>query len=146
MEITFKIAKNFKQMKIAYQLISNHYQAMKLDPKNYQKIIEEMIDRSQYQMLLAFNPQTQELIGVCGFSIARLFYCGRFLQVSNLIVDEKNRSKGIGKKILNHLYEIANENDCDKIVLDSYTENKRSQAIYFSEGFYIRAFHFVKDL
>ncbi|GDX36097.1 hypothetical protein LBMAG18_06080 [Alphaproteobacteria bacterium] len=148
MEIIFKIAKNSKEMKIAYELIFKHYQHLNLDQLIFEETLEEMIKRNDYQMLLAFNESDNglELLGVAGFWVSRMFYCGRYLQVSNLIVNEKFRSNGIGKKILQYLEIIALKQQCIKIVLDSYTENKRSHSLYFNEGFYIRGFHFVKDL
>ena len=148
MEIIFKIAKNSKEMKIAYELIFKHYQHLNLDQLIFEETLEEMIKRNDYQMLLAFNESDNglELLGVAGFWVSRMFYCGRYLQVSNLIVNEKFRSNGIGKKILQYLEIIALKQQCIKIVLDSYTENKRSHSLYFGEGFYIRGFHFVKDL
>ena len=36
--------------------------------------------------------------------------------------------------------------NCEKIVLDSFTENKKSHTLYFKEDFHIRGFHFMKDL
>lgn len=148
MEIIFKIAKNSKEMKIAYELIFKHYQHLNLDQLIFEETLEEMIKRNDYQMLLAFNESDNglELLGVAGFWVSRMFYCGRYLQVSNLIVNEKFRSNGIGRKILQYLEIIALKQQCIKIVLDSYTENKRSHSLYFGEGFYIRGFHFVKDL
>lgn len=148
MEIIFKIAKNSKEMKIAHELIFKHYQHLNLDQLIFEETLEEMIKRNDYQMLLAFNESDNglELLGVAGFWVSRMFYCGRYLQVSNLIVNEKFRSNGIGRKILQYLEIIALKQQCIKIVLDSYTENKRSHSLYFGEGFYIRGFHFVKDL
>jgi GNAT superfamily N-acetyltransferase len=52
----------------------------------------------------------------------------------------------VGKKILNYLEKKARDLDCEKMVLDSYVENKRSHPLYFREGFYIRGFHYMKDL
>ncbi|MFM7620816.1 MAG: GNAT family N-acetyltransferase [Alphaproteobacteria bacterium] len=148
MEIIFKIAKNSQEMKIAHDLIIKHYKHLNIDQTIFEETIDEMVKRNNYQMLLAFAKTADglELLGIAGFWVSRMFYCGRYLQVSNLIVNEKFRSNGIGKKILQYLEIIALKQQCLKIVLDSYTENKRSHSLYFGEGFYIRGFHFVKDL
>jgi len=148
MEIIFKIAKNSQEMKIAHDLIIKHYQHLNIDQTIFEETIDEMVKRNNYQMLLALAKSADgvELLGIAGFWVSRMFYCGRYLQVSNLIVNEKFRSNGVGKKILQYLEIIALKQQCLKIVLDSYTENKRSHSLYFSEGFYIRGFHFVKDL
>lgn len=148
MEIIFKISKNLKEIKQSYFLISNHYQKQDLDQNKFDEIIDEMITRNQYQMLMVFAKEKTEkkLIAVCGFWVSRMFYCGRYLQISNLIVSEKYRSNGVGKKILQQIENIALKHDCQKVILDSYTENKKSHSLYFKEGFYIRGFHFMKDI
>jgi len=148
MEIIFKISKNLKEIKQSYSLISNHYQKQDLNQSKFDEIIKEMISRNNYQMLMVFVKEKAEkkLIAVCGFWIARMFYCGRYLQISNLIVSEKYRSNGVGKKVLQYIENIALKHDCQKVVLDSYTENKKSHSLYFKEGFYIRGFHFMKDV
>jgi ribosomal protein S18 acetylase RimI-like enzyme len=88
----------------------------------------------------------EKMVGVCGYWVFLMLYCGRYIQASNLVVDRETQSRGIGKKILEHLEIIGKKLACEKIVLDSYTENKRSHPLYFREGFHIRGFHFMKDL
>jgi GNAT superfamily N-acetyltransferase len=152
MEIIFKIAKNSKEMKLGYPLIDKHYQDF--SEEKFLESVEEMISLSNYQMLLVFVKNQEkstlidklDLVGVCGFWFARMFYCGKYLQLSNFMVDESLRGSGVGKKVLNYFENFARQNNCQKIVLDSYTENKKSHSLYFHEGFYIRGFHFMKDL
>ncbi len=152
MEIIFKIAKNPQEMQLGYPLIGKHYQDF--SEEKFLESVEEMISLSNYQMLLVFVKNQEksilvdqlDLVGVCGFWLARMFYCGKYLQLSNLIVEESLRGSGVGKKIIKYLENFAKQNNCQKIVLDSYTENKKSHSLYYSEGFYIRGFHFMKDV
>jgi len=86
------------------------------------------------------------MVGVSGYFVLLMLYCGRYLQASNLVVDKNYRNKGVGRKIVRYLENKARQLNCHKFVLDSYTENKKSHSLYYSEGFYVRGFHFMKDL
>lgn len=130
------------EMMTSYSLVNQMYK--KMTKEEFSSALDEMIMRNDYKMVAAFLDG--KLVGVSGYWISRMLYCGRYLQASNLVVDENTRQQGIGKKLLNHLEEKAKELDCNKLVLDSYTENKKSHPLYFREGFYIRGFHFMKDL
>ena len=141
-KIVIKELTNFDEMLGAYDLISQMYD--KMDFATFSSYIREMIDTNDFKMVAAFIGD--RMIGVSGYWVFLMLYCGRYLQASNLVVDRNNRGLGIGKKILEYLEEKAKKLGCQKVVLDSYTENKKSHSLYFREGFYIRGFHFMKDL
>ena len=133
---------NVEAMMQAFPLTNQLYP--KMDIGTYRANIIEMAAMNKFRMIGAFYEG--KLVGVSGYWVLRMLYCGRYLQVSNFVVDADKRSLGIGSKILQHLEKIARELDCQKFVLDSYTENKKSHPLYFGEGFYVRGFHFMKDL
>ena len=126
----------------AFPLVSQMYENMSFE--TYRASVLEMIATNNFKMVAAFLDD--KMVGVSGYWVFLMLYCGRYLQASNIVVDKNLRSKGIGKKIVNYLEEKAKKLNCEKIVLDSYTENKRSHPLYYREGFYIRGFHFMKDL
>ena len=142
MDLTIRDLSDKKSMLEAYPLIQQMYQDMNFD--KFASALDEMIARNNYQMVAVLNDN--KIIAVSGYWISHMLYCGRYLQVSNLVVDKNIRSQGIGKKILNYLEDKARDLGCNKIVLDSYTENKKSHSLYFGADFYIRGFHFMKDL
>ena len=115
-----------------------------MDYKAFEIALDEMILNNNYKMVAGYIDN--KMIAVSGYRIARMLYCGRYLQACNLVVDENFRGRGVGKKILNYLENKARNMGCNKMVLDSYTENKKSHSLYFNESFYIRGFHFMKDL
>ena len=141
-KIIIKELQNFDEMLQAYPLIHQMYDQM--DLATYSSYIKEMIATNDFKMVAAFL--NDKIIGVSGYWVFLMLYCGRYLQVSNLVVDRSERGSGIGKKILQYLEVKAKKLDCQKVVLDSYTENKKSHSLYFREGFYIRGFHFMKNL
>ena len=142
MAILIKELASKEEMLTSFSLVNQMYEKMSYD--EFSAALNEMIKRNDYKMVAAFLDG--KMIGVCGYWIALMLYCGRYLQASTLVVDSNIRGKGVGRKILHHLEKKAKEENCQKLVLDSYTENKKSHSLYFRENFYIRGFHFMKDL
>lgn len=140
--ITIKELNTHEEMLQGFAVIRQRYLGMSLETYSVQ--IAEMMKLNDFKMIGAFLGD--EIVGISGYSLLHLLYCGRFLQISSFIVDENKRSLGVGKKILAKIEELGKKLKCDKIVLDSYIENKKSHPLYFREGFHIRGFHFMKDL
>jgi len=133
---------NSKEMADAFEVVRYMYD--KMTSQEYEKFIAEMVERNDYKMVGAIS--NGKIIGVAGYWIFVMLYCKRYIQLSNLIVHPDFRGKNIGKKILRYIESIGKKNDCDKIVLDSYSQNKRSHSLYFGEGYHIRGFHFMKKV
>jgi len=140
--IKFKHLENADEMMSAFPLISQMYENIKIDI--YRKNIEEMIRVNNFKMIAGYIDD--EIVAISGYWILLMLYCGRYIQISNFIVDENKRGLGIGKKMMHYLENIGRSLNCQKFILDSYSENKRSHNLYFEQGFYIRGFHFMKDL
>ena len=141
-QITIKELNTKEEMLLAYPILRQRYQDMSLE--KYSEQISEMIEMNDFKMIGAFLGG--EILGVAGYWVLSMLYCGRYIQVSSFIVDGEKRGAGIGKKILAEIDEIGKKLNCEKVILDSFTENKKSHPLYYREGFYIRGFHFMKDL
>ena len=141
-QIVIKELNSKEEMLQTYKILKQRYQELSLE--NFTTQISEMIALNDFKMIGAFL--NNEIIGIAGYWVLRMLYCGRYIQVSSFIVDEKKRGFGIGKKILNEIEKIGKRLNCEKMVLDSFTENKKSHSLYFKEDFHIRGFHFMKDL
>ena len=141
-EIVIKELNNLDEMTLAYSIVKQRYREITLD--NFQSQISEMIAMNDFKMIGAFLDD--EIVGIAGYWVLRMLYCGRYIQVSSFVVDEEKRGFGVGKKILREIEKIGKKLNCQKIVLDSFTENKKSHSLYFKEDFHIRGFHFMKDL
>jgi ribosomal protein S18 acetylase RimI-like enzyme len=142
--MTFTISELHTKQQIltTYELIHEMYNNISFQDFSYK--ITEMIKLNNYAMVAGHYQQ--ELVVVSGYWVSMMFYCGKYLQISNFITSQKYRSKGFGSKILQYLQEKAISLQCNKIVLDSYIENKKSHSLYYKQGFYVRGLHFMKDL
>ncbi|HLD76537.1 MAG TPA: GNAT family N-acetyltransferase [Rickettsiales bacterium] len=141
-KLTVQHFENANEMMIALPLVQQMYKDMSAE-KLHDNLVE-MIHANDYKMIAVYLDD--KLVGICGYWVFLMLYCGRYIQISNFIVDENYRNLGIGHKMMNYLENIGRNLGCKKFVLDSYTENKKSHNLYFSEGFYIRGLHFMKDL
>ena len=120
-----------------------------LNPETPAEIIATRLDiilteHSHYQLFGAFADG--KLAGVAGAWIGTKIWCGRYLEIDNLVVDPAQRSAGIGGQLIRHLEALAHDRDCKVIVLDSYTANHPSHRLYHRLGFEIWGFHFIKPI
>ncbi len=120
-----------------------------LNPETPAEVIAERLhtvltEHSHYELIGAFSDET--LVAVAGAWIATKIWCGRYLEIDNLVVDPAQRSAGIGSLLIQHLENLARDRDCKLVVLDSYTANHPSHRLYHRLGFEIRGFHFVKSI
>lgn len=103
-----------------------------------------LTDHEHYQLIGAYSGDA--LVGVAGAWIATKIWCGRYLEIDNLVVADRCRSAGIGSQLISFLEAVGRERDCKILVLDSYTANKPSHRLYHRLGFEIWGFHFIKPL
>jgi GNAT superfamily N-acetyltransferase len=141
-QIEIRNLDNLEEMLLTYPIIKQRYLEMSFE--DFRSKISEMIKMNDFKMVGAFLEN--EIVGVAGYWVLLMLYCGHYIQVSSFIVDEEKRGFGIGGKILGEIEKIGRATKCKKIILDSYTENKKSHPLYFREGFHIRGFHFMKDI
>ena len=85
-------------------------------------------------------------LGLSGFWIGTKLWCGKYLELDNIVVSKTQRSQGIGKLMFYFLHKKALENDCAMLSLDSYTTNFKAHKFFYNEGFAPKGFHFINIL
>lgn len=111
--------------------------------EKYELLLDEMLPINYKQVIIRENNET---LALAGFWIASKLWCGRYLELDNVIVHPNHRSKGVGKVITEYLVEKAIKNNCTMAVLDAYTTNFAAHKFYINQGFVPKGFHFVKYL
>ena len=109
-----------------------------------QRLAAILTEHPHYHLIGAFAGD--HLAGVAGAWIATKIWCGRYLEIDNLVVDPAQRSTGVGSRLIRHLEETGRARDCKLLVLDSYVSNHPSHRLYHRLGFEIWGFHFVKPI
>lgn len=88
-----------------------------------------------------------KLVGFCSMTINNnLWIEGNIGHIDELIVDSTYRGKGIGRKLIERMKEIAQINCCRIVELDSGLNRKNAHDFYDHVGFEKRGYVFSKNL
>ncbi len=107
----------------------------------YHEMLTDMIPNN-YGQVAVFDGE--KCVGISGYWLGTKLWCGKYLELDNVIVAEEYRSKGVGKIISQYLERKAVLNNCTIQVLDAYTSNFKAHRFYYNQGFGPKGFHFVK--
>ena len=87
------------------------------------------------------------VVAVAGYYLChKLSVNGKSLYVYDLSTDERHRSMGFGKRLIDDLKELARSRDCETIELDSGVQRFDAHRFYLREGFHISSHHFACKL
>ena len=114
-----------------------------LTREEYDRELDQMLQHN-YGQIAVFDDEI--CIGISGFWIGTKLWCGKYLELDNIVVLEKYRSKGVGKLLFDFLHKKAVENDCTMLSLDSYTHNFKAHKFFYNQGFSPKGFHFINIL
>ena len=84
--------------------------------------------------------------GITVFRVMEKTFTGRELYCDDLVTDEKQRSKGVGRALIAYMEELGRRRGCHMLALDSGTQRQQAHKFYFREQMPITAFHFSKKL
>ena len=120
-----------------------------MNPETPEDIVRERLetmlrDHAHYELLGAFVGG--RLAGVAGAWVATKIWCGRYLEIDNIVVDPGVRGGGVGSALISRMVESARERGCRVAVLDTYVSNHASHRLYHRLGFEVWGFHFIKPL
>lgn len=90
--------------------------------------------------------QGKKMVAACGAWVMTRFWCGKFMEVDNVVVDKALRNSGLGKVLLDEVEKIAKSEGCKMMLAASYTHNTASHRFYFREKYIIRGFVFTKEI
>ena len=114
-----------------------------LTVEEYDRELDQMLPHN-YAQVAVFDDEI--CIGISGFWIGTKLWCGKYLELDNIVVLEKYRSKGVGKLLFDFLHKKAVEHDCTMLSLDSYTHNFKAHKFFYNQGFSPKGFHFINIL
>lgn len=120
-----------------------------LNPETPVEVLRERLttifhDHPHYQQVGAFAGD--KLVGLCGAWIATKIWCGKYLEIDNLVVHPQQRSGRIGTRLIEHFEALARVENCKLVTLGSYTSNYPSHRLYHRLGYEIWGYHFMKPL
>ena len=95
---------------------------------------------------LAMFERDNEVVALAGFRVCENLAWGRFLYVDDLITDETRRSSGAGKALFEWLLDVARNEGCQQLHLDSGVQRFDAHRFYLREGMHIAGHHFALSL
>jgi len=84
--------------------------------------------------------------GLAVYRISENTFEGLHLYVDDIVTDEGERSKGVGRALMEHMQGLALAAGCEATTLDSGTQRQQAHKFYFREGMVVSSFHFRKPL
>lgn len=138
------------QIKIAVtnQDIASCWEAMyllrpMLKEQEFVKKIKEM-QKEGYSLLYIL--ENDKAVAIAGYRFFTMLYCGKILYIDDLSTLETYRKKGYASILLDYIYEIAKQENCNSVQLDSGHTRTKAHKLYYKENFTINALHFNKQL
>ena len=105
--------------------------------------IQEMATQN-YECLGVYDYET--LIGICGLWFQTRHYAGRSIEVDHVIIEDSYRNLGVGKMLMEFVYDYARNKSCNWVELNTYVHNFPSHKFYYNQGFVAKGYHFVKEM
>lgn len=128
-----------------FELLKQLWPNNRLDYHKMQKVFDDNL-KSDYKRLICAMINNQ-IIGFCSLTIKdNLWQQGLLGNVDELVVDEKFRGQGIGRKLMEAITDIAIKEGCVQLELDSALHRKQAHKFYNNLGFMTRAYLFSKRL
>jgi GNAT superfamily N-acetyltransferase len=84
--------------------------------------------------------------GVTVFRIIERTFSGRELYCDDLVTDDKRRSTGVGRALMQYMQGVCRSRACDTFSLDSGTQREQAHKFYFREGMTVTSFHFTRQV
>lgn len=77
--------------------------------------------------------------------VENLWAQGCLLQIEELVVSETCRGQGIGRKLVEQAFTLANERSCRSVEVTSAFHRSNAHLFYESCGFVKKAYHFIRE-
>ena len=87
-----------------------------------------------------------KLVGISGIWLLTKYYIGKHIEPDNVFILPEYQGQGIGKLLMNWIFDYAKSIGCVASELNCYTNNKKGQCFWKQQGYEVVAYHFQKQL
>jgi GNAT superfamily N-acetyltransferase len=112
--------------------------------QEYLRAVRRLTQTEGYR--LAALIEDGQVRAVAGYRFMEMLYCGRFLYLDDFVTDERVRSRGYGRQLLDWLKATARANGCSELHLDSRLHREAAHRFYQREGVEKTCYHFAAVL
>lgn len=107
---------------------------------DYLTTVRRMMETDGYHLAAIFDGETVR--AVAGYRFMEMLYCGKIMYVDDLNTDDRFRSKGYGRELMDWLKAEARAHGCGQLHLDSGVQREDTHRFYFRERLTINCYHF----
>ena len=128
-----------------FNLLEQLWKDTRLNKEELSKVYTDSLDRKGMfnKVVLLDN----EIIAFySGYTFVNLYHTGTVFYLQIIIVDERHRGLGIGKKIIDDITAISLAEECKAIELDSAFFREDAHRFYTNLGFEKRGYVFSKTI
>lgn len=87
-----------------------------------------------------------DVVAVAGLAVEHNFHLGRHVFVYDLVTDEARRGEGHGSRLLEYVHDLASEESCECVALESGLWRDRAHEFYEDHGYEKLCYSFRKDV
>lgn len=119
----------------------------KLNPNIDEDTLKNRLDQmliQGYECVGVYDDKV--LIGISGMWFLTKYYVGKHVEPDNVFILPEYQGKGIGKLLINWIFEYAKSKGCVASELNCYIDNKAGHKFWKNHGYDIIAYHFQKEL
>lgn len=106
----------------------------------YLATVRRMMETEGYQLAAIY--EGHDVRAVAGYRLMEMLYCGKIMYVDDLNTDERYRSRGYGRELMDWLKGEARAHGCGQLHLDSGVQREDTHRFYFRERLTINCYHF----
>ena len=118
-----------------------------LNPINTPEYLDQLLDdmiAHGYRMVTV--TEGDACLGVSGIWVTCKFYCGKYLEMDNVVIEAGHRSRGIGQILTDFVTDLARQEGCSTVMFDAYLSNEKAHIFYERAGFTKGGYHFIKKI
>lgn len=101
--------------------------------------VERMSESTGYKLAYLVEG---EIRAVAGIRISEWLHTGKYLEIEELITNERERSKGYGGQLFDWILEYAKEEGCNQVRLVSGVAREKAHQFYLNKGMKFEAKYF----
>lgn len=126
-------------------LLAQLWPDQKQRPVRLRAILRAGISDKRFRYAVAEDDK--EVVGFASFEVQRsLWQQGSIIMLNELVVDETQRGKGVGKMLLREAERYARQKRCSHIKLDTALHRRQTHRFYHRQKFEKTGYSYVKNI
>ena len=116
-----------------------------LNPKMSKTVLEKRLAQmvlQGYQCVGVYD--SLKLIGISGLWVLTKYYVGKHIEPDNVYIIPEYQGKGIGKLMMEWIFEDAKNIGCAASELNCYVDNEAGKRFWEQQGYTAIGYHFQK--